>query len=114
MSTRAADQLYPALRVAAVEDFLSHSAPLPFIADDLFIHFDDARAAAGFNVLAELAKKTQVLFFAHHHHLLDVARSAIGSSLSTISLSPGVIQSDAADKTREESSSVSKGLAATG
>jgi len=63
MSTGSTDQLYLALRVAAVEDYFSHSAPLPFIADDLFINFDDKRAAAGFKVLSQLAQKTQVLFF---------------------------------------------------
>ena len=59
MSTGTADQLYLALRVAAVEDYLDHAAPLPFVADDLFINFDDDRAAAGFQVLGQLAKKTQ-------------------------------------------------------
>jgi uncharacterized protein YhaN len=78
MSTGTADQLYLALRVAAIEDYLDHGEPMPFIADDLFINFDDKRAAAGFRVLGELAKKTQVLFFTHHEHLLEVARSALG------------------------------------
>ncbi len=78
MSTGTADQLYLALRVAAVEDYLGHAEPMPFIADDLFINFDDKRAAAGFRVLGELAKKTQVLFFTHHEHLLEVARKALG------------------------------------
>lgn len=78
MSSGTADQLYLALRVAAVEDYLEHAEPMPFIADDLFINFDDRRAAAGFRVLGELAKKTQVLFFTHHEHLLDVARKALG------------------------------------
>jgi uncharacterized protein YhaN len=57
-STGSADQLYLALRVAAVEDSLDHGTPLPFIADDLFINFDDDRAAAGFKVLGDLAKRT--------------------------------------------------------
>jgi uncharacterized protein YhaN len=78
MSTGTADQLYLALRVAAIEDYLDHAEPIPFIADDLFINFDDKRAAAGFRVLGELAKKTQVLFFTHHQHLLEVARKALG------------------------------------
>ena len=78
MSTGTADQLYLALRVAAVEDYLDHTEPMPFIADDLFINFDDKRAAAGFRVLGELAKKTQVLFFTHHEHLLKVARKVLG------------------------------------
>jgi uncharacterized protein YhaN len=68
MSTGTADQLYLALRIAAIENYLDHAEPMPFIADDLFINFDDKRAAASFQVLGELAKKTQVLFFTHHEH----------------------------------------------
>lgn len=90
MSTGSADQLYLALRVAAIEDYLDHARPLPFIADDLFINFDDVRAAAGFRVLGELARKTQVLFFTHHEHLIDLANGALGTKVSTIRL-PGQI-----------------------
>jgi uncharacterized protein YhaN len=86
MSTGTADQLYLALRVAAIEDYLDHAAPLPFIADDLFINFDNRRAAAGFRVLSDLAKKTQVLFFTHHQHLLDVARETLGPIVPTVML----------------------------
>ncbi len=86
MSTGTADQLYLALRVAAIEDYLDHAEPMPFIADDLFINFDDKRAAAGFRVLSELAKKTQVLFFTHHEHLLEVARTALGTPISVATL----------------------------
>jgi uncharacterized protein YhaN len=86
MSTGTADQLYLALRVAAIEDYLDHAEPMPFIADDLFINFDDKRAAAGFRVLGELAKKTQVLFFTHHEHLLEVARNALGAPVSGVTL----------------------------
>jgi uncharacterized protein YhaN len=50
---------------------------LPFIADDLFINYDDQRSAAGFKVLANLAEKTQVLFFTHHEHLTRIAADAI-------------------------------------
>jgi uncharacterized protein YhaN len=111
MSTGSADQLYLALRVAAVEDYLSHSAPLPFIADDLFINFDDERAAAGFKVLSELAQKTQVLFFTHHQHLLDVANAAIGTKVSTIFLTPQVIPLAVSERQASHASSVE--LAAT-
>jgi uncharacterized protein YhaN len=88
MSTGTADQLYLALRVAAVEDSLDDGRPLPFVADDLFINFDDARAAAGFKVLSELAQKTQVLFFTHHQHLVQVAKEAIGMDVPIITLAP--------------------------
>lgn len=86
MSSGTADQLYLALRIAAIEDYLDHAEPLPFIADDLFINFDDKRAAAGFRVLGELAKKTQVLFFTHHEHLLEVARRALGMPIGVTAL----------------------------
>ncbi|MEZ4546559.1 MAG: hypothetical protein R3B51_02035 [Thermodesulfobacteriota bacterium] len=40
MSDGTADQLYLALRIAAIEDYLERSNALPFVADDLFINFD--------------------------------------------------------------------------
>jgi uncharacterized protein YhaN len=77
MSEGTLDQLYLALRIAAVEDAVRNGVRLPFLADDLFINFDDERAAAGFKVLAELARSTQVLFFTHHEHLAQVAERAL-------------------------------------
>ncbi len=64
-------------RLAAVVDAVAGGIKLPFLADDLFINYDDARAGAGFKVLAELAKSTQVLFFTHHRHLIDIARESV-------------------------------------
>ncbi|PLX39560.1 MAG: DNA double-strand break repair Rad50 ATPase [Hyphomicrobiales bacterium] len=87
MSTGTADQLYLALRVAAIEDYLKRAEPLPFVADDLFINFDDDRAAAGFKLLGELSQTTQVLFFTHHQHLVDIAEKTLGASVSLVSLS---------------------------
>lgn len=86
MTSGTVDQLYLALRVASVEDFLERASPLPFVADDLFINFDDERAAAGLAILGQLALKTQVLFFTHHQHLVEIARTTLGRSVSVISL----------------------------
>ncbi len=86
MSTGTADQLYMALRVAAIEDYVARSGPLPFVADDLFINFDDDRAAAGFAVLGELARSCQVIFFTHHVHLLEIAKSTLADGVSAIHL----------------------------
>jgi uncharacterized protein YhaN len=80
LSTGTADQLYLALRLASIEDYLERAPGLPFVADDLFVHFDDERSAAGFEVLGQLAGKTQVLFFTHHRHLVDLARAQLGAS----------------------------------
>ena len=77
MSQGTVDQLFLALRIAAVEDTVAQGSRLPFLADDLFINYDDARAAAGFKVLAELSRSTQVLFFTHHDHLLEVAKTSL-------------------------------------
>jgi len=77
MSEGTVDQLFLSLRVAAVEDAVAGGIKLPFLADDLFINYDNARAGAGFKVLAELAKSTQVLFFTHHLHLIDIARASV-------------------------------------
>jgi uncharacterized protein YhaN len=86
MSTGTADQLYLALRLAAIEDYLDRATPLPLVADDLFINFDNARAAAGLRVLGQLAGRTQVLFFTHHAHLVELARAAISPDVAVVSL----------------------------
>ena len=86
MSTGTADQLYLALRIASIEDYLERADALPFVADDLFINFDDERATAGFVLLEELSQKTQVLFFTHHHHLVDIAQRTLGASVDLVTL----------------------------
>ena len=82
LSEGTGDQLFLSLRLAAVEMQLQHAQPLPFIADDLFIKYSDDRAAQGFKALGELATKSQVIYFTHHDHLVEVARGAIGEELS--------------------------------
>jgi len=66
-------QLYFALRIASLERYLERGKPLPVVLDDVFIHFDDARAEVGLTLLAELAERTQVLFFTHHERLVELA-----------------------------------------
>lgn len=86
MSDGTTDQLYLALRVASIEAYLKPTNALPFAADDLFINFDDRRAAAGLKLLERLAAKTQVLFFTHHRHLVEIARDALDPSVRIIDL----------------------------
>ncbi|MCU0893120.1 MAG: AAA family ATPase [Rhodospirillales bacterium] len=80
MSDGTRDQLFLALRLAAVERYLADAEPLPFVADDLFVHFDDARASAGLESLVALGEKTQVLLFTHHRHLAELARRVGGGN----------------------------------
>ncbi len=67
------DQLFLALRVAAIEDHLKSAEPLPFIGDDILQTFDDDRALATLRVLADLSQHTQVVLLTHHRHILELA-----------------------------------------
>ncbi len=75
MSQGTRDQLFLALRLAAIEQHLESRGAIPVIIDDLLVQFDDDRAIATMQVLADLSRKTQVLFFTHHRHLIELARS---------------------------------------
>jgi len=77
MSAGSCDQLYLALRLAGIERHMDANEPIPFIVDDALINFDDERAGAALELLADLSKKTQVVFFTHHTHLLELARMRI-------------------------------------
>lgn len=68
------DQLFLSLRIAALELQAEQGAPAPFVADDLFINFDDKRSQAGLQALYALSAKTQVLFLSHQEHLLPVVQ----------------------------------------
>ena len=72
------DQLYFALRLATIEAHVAHTEPLPFIADDLLVHFDDTRATAAIALLAELGRYTQVILFTHHDHIAVLAARQAG------------------------------------
>lgn len=71
------DQLYLSLRLATLERHASAHEPMPLVVDDILIHFDDHRAQASLQVLGELSKRMQVLFFTHHARLLELARQAV-------------------------------------
>jgi uncharacterized protein YhaN len=86
MSDGTRDQLYLALRLAALELHLEQTVPLPFIADDLFINYDDGRAKAGLEALAKLSELTQVVFLTHHDHLVPLAKEILGPELNVVML----------------------------
>lgn len=67
------DQLFLALRMAAIEEHAATAPPLPFIGDDILQTFDDDRALATMRVLLELSRSVQVILLTHHRHLLELA-----------------------------------------
>jgi len=86
MSEGTQDQLFLALRLAALDLHLDHAQVLPFVADDLFINYDDLRAKGGLQALGELSRKTQVLFLTHHDHLLPVIQEVFGMQVNVVRL----------------------------
>ncbi|HRE99587.1 MAG TPA: AAA family ATPase [Pirellulaceae bacterium] len=80
MSEGTADQLYLALRLAYLTEWVAHHEPLPLIVDDVLIKFDDDRAAATLEVLADFSDRTQVVLFTHHEHLLELIDERLGKS----------------------------------
>ena len=70
------DQLYLALRLAAIEYHVETVSACPVILDDILVNADDTRALATLKVLGNLASRTQVLFFTHHRHLEKLGRDA--------------------------------------
>ncbi len=80
MSDGTRDQLYLALRLAALEHQLDAAAnPVPVVLDDVLVNFDDTRAAAALGALARLGEHTQVLLFTHHERVAEIARQELGT-----------------------------------
>ncbi len=77
MSDGTADQLYLALRLAALDLRRASHPHMPLVLDDVLITSDDERAANILRALARFAESGQVMLFTHHRHLIDVARAAL-------------------------------------
>ncbi len=70
MSEGTSDQLFLALRLASLEIYFDQHQPIPVIIDDILINFDDERATAALIALQQLSRRTQVIYFTHHPHVL--------------------------------------------
>ncbi|SES85028.1 ATP-binding protein [Anaerobranca gottschalkii] len=66
------EQLYICIRLGLIKEFSDKKGPLPLLFDDIFVNFDEQRMAKGFNVLQQLAKEQQILFFTCHQRVLDL------------------------------------------
>jgi uncharacterized protein YhaN len=81
------DQLYLALRLAALEIRRDAGYDLPVVLDDVLMTSDDGRAALALRAIGEFSKGHQVILFTHHAHLLDVAeRTVPGNMLQVVGL----------------------------
>ncbi len=78
MSEGTADQLYLALRLAALELRRDSHPQMPLVLDDVLVTSDDQRAANILRALAHFAQGGQVMLFTHHQHLIELAKMALG------------------------------------
>lgn len=78
------DQLFLALRLAALEEYLKTNEPQPLILDDTFVHFDDDRARNAFIALAEFSATTQVTYFTHHRACVTAAVAAVSKDILNV------------------------------
>jgi len=81
LSEGTADQLYLALRLAALEVQRSPERVMPLVLDDVFMTADDERAVNMFKALERFSAQTQVLVFTHHRHLTDIAERTVRSGM---------------------------------
>ena len=79
LSEGTADQLYLALRLAALQVQRQADRMMPLVLDDVFITSDDERAAYVFQALEKFAAQGQVMVFTHHQHLVDIAARTVQS-----------------------------------
>jgi uncharacterized protein YhaN len=71
------EQLFLALRLAAIERHVATAEAVPVLFDDVLLESDDERAQRILAALAELATQTQVLVLTHHRHLVEIARATL-------------------------------------
>lgn len=86
MSDGTVDQLHLALRIAYLEDYATRNEPMPFIADDIFQTFDDARTGAAITALGAGSATVQPIVFTHHLSVVEAAQQVYGDRADIIEL----------------------------
>lgn len=87
MSEGTLDQLYLALRLAALDLRRAAGVDLPVILDDVLMTSDEDRSGAILEALANFAGENQVLVFTHHRHMVELAQRHVpAENLALIAL----------------------------
>jgi exonuclease SbcC len=79
MSEGTRDQLYLALRLAALDIRRSAGIDLPVVLDDVLMASDEERSGATLEALAEFGRGNQVIVFTHHRHIAELAKQRISA-----------------------------------
>lgn len=75
------DQLYLALRLAALDLQRRAGVDLPTVFDDILMTSDERRSKEILEALADFSGKNQVILLTHHKHILDMAKQYVPSEL---------------------------------
>jgi uncharacterized protein YhaN len=82
MSDGTREQLFLALRIAAIERYVAASGPVPVVFDDVFLESDEPRSEQILKVLGELAETMQVIVLTHHRYLIELGRQTLATRLA--------------------------------
>ena len=88
LSTGVRMQLFLALKLASLEQYLKTAPPLPLVLDDVLVEWDDERSRVALGVLAEFSERMQILLFTHHGRDLAAAEALADDRISTHHLVP--------------------------
>ncbi len=81
------DQLYLALRLAAVDLRRQSGIDMPLVLDDVLMSSDENRSRLALLALTEFAADNQVILLTHHQHIVDLAQQYVSSEiLTTVSM----------------------------
>lgn len=75
LSRGTAEQLYLSIRFGYIRHHAKNSETLPVVMDDILVNFDANRSAQAIQVILELAKTHQVLYFTCHNETIDRFKS---------------------------------------
>ena len=80
MSDGTREQLFLALRIAAIERYVAASGPVPIVFDYVFLESDEPRSEQIFTTLGELAETMQVVILTHHRHLIELGTRTLSTT----------------------------------
>lgn len=75
------EQLYLAIRLALIEEYAVDREPLPLLADDVLVQYDDRRVEKTIEALSRFASpKQQVILMTHHDATRDAFARIVGNA----------------------------------
>ena len=84
------EQLYLALRLAAIDEFGQRQERLPVLVDEILVNFDPVRARQAAIAFGNLAKQNQVIVFTCHAWVRDLFRDVVPAAAVIELSSPAV------------------------